>query len=176
MSNGARVQAFKAIAAMAENRVIGDGTRLPWHLPEDFRWFKAQTLGQIVVMGRRTFEGIGRPLPGRETIVLSRGGFAWPGVRTVASLAEIDRAGEARRIYICGGAQVYALALPWCDELYLTRVKRVAVGDVLFPPFEEDFALVREIMDRPEFRVELYANRHCLPAVSQSTGGTSIAC
>ncbi|HAV62180.1 MAG TPA: dihydrofolate reductase, partial [Verrucomicrobiales bacterium] len=71
--------AFTAIAAMSENRVIGHGNRIPWHLPEDFRFFKSTTMGHVLVMGRKTFESIGRPLPGRETIVLSRTGFSHPG-------------------------------------------------------------------------------------------------
>src|SRR5215510_203186 len=96
---------FKAIAAMSENRVIGAGNKIPWHLPEDFRWFKKMTTGQVVVMGRKTFESIGRPLPNRETIVLSRSGFQQAGVRTVASLGEIDLARETRAVFICGGAQ-----------------------------------------------------------------------
>jgi len=74
---------FKAIAAMSENRVIGLGTRIPWHLPDDFRWFKKTTMGHTLVMGRRTFESIGRALPGRSTVVLSRSGFVHPDVRDV---------------------------------------------------------------------------------------------
>ena len=70
---------FTAIAAMSENRVIGRGSLIPWHLPEDFKWFKQTTLGHVLVMGRKTFESIGRPLPGRETIVLTRSGFSHPG-------------------------------------------------------------------------------------------------
>src|ERR1041384_5335318 len=84
------VKSFKAIAAMSLNRVIGAGNRIPWHLPEDFQWFKKMTTGHVVVMGRKTFESIGKPLPHRETIVLSRSQFSHPGVRTVASLDEID--------------------------------------------------------------------------------------
>src|SRR5271166_2104453 len=97
---------FKAIAAMSENRVIGDGGKIPWHLPEDFKWFKSTTMGHVIVMGRKTFESIGRPLPGRETIVLSRSGFKHPGVRTVSALSQIDPSGEERDIFICGGAEV----------------------------------------------------------------------
>src|ERR1700722_16532840 len=124
---------FKAIAAMSENRVIGHGNAIPWHLPEDFKWFKKMTTGQVIVMGRKTFESIGKPLPNRETIVLSGGRFEYPGVRTVADLREIDPAKEAREVFICGGAQVYDLALPFCSDLYLTLVKRVADGDTFFP-------------------------------------------
>src|SRR5476651_624067 len=114
---------FKAIAAMSENRVIGQGNKIPWHLPEDFKWFKKMTTGHVVVMGRKTFESIGKPLPNRETIIVSRGGFQFPGARTISNLAQIDLANEAREVFICGGAQLYELALPICSDLYLTRVK-----------------------------------------------------
>src|SRR5579859_5349944 len=107
---------LKAIAAMSENRVIGQGNQIPWHLPEDFKWFKKMTTGHVLVMGRKTFESIGKPLPNRETIVLSRSGFHYPGVRTIADLRELDPARESRRIFICGGAQIYAHALPLCSD------------------------------------------------------------
>lgn len=147
---------FKAIAAMSENRVIGHGPDIPWHLPEDFKWFKQTTSGHVVVMGRRTFESIGRPLPNRTTIVLSRSGFAWPGVRTVSSLTHIDLDAEERDVFICGGAQVYALALPQCSDLYLTHVKRVVDGDVYFPPFAHLFDGGTEVRDTDEFRIMHY--------------------
>ena len=150
---------FKAIAAMSLNRVIGAGNRIPWHLPEDFQWFKRMTTGQVVVMGRLTFESIGRPLPNRETVVLSRTGFQHPGARTVAALSELDPELESRAIFICGGAQVYAQALPWCDELFLTLVKREVAGDAFFPEFEDRFELVRVLTERPEFRIMQYRQR-----------------
>jgi dihydrofolate reductase len=145
---------FKAIAAMSENRVIGQGNRIPWHLPEDFKWFKKTTTGNILVMGRKTFESIGRPLPDRETIVLSKSGFNYPGVRTVRDLCEIDPTREAREVFVCGGAQIYEQALPLCADLFLTRVKRVVEGDVFFPPFEDSFARVEVITEDREFRIE----------------------
>jgi dihydrofolate reductase len=80
---------LKAIAAMSLNRVIGNGNQIPWHLPEDFKWFKATTTGHVIVMGRKTFESIGKPLPNRETIVLSRSAFSHPGVRTMRDLSEL---------------------------------------------------------------------------------------
>lgn len=141
---------------MAENRVIGNGPAIPWHLPEDFKFFKATTIGHIVVMGRTTFESIGRPLPKRETIVVSRTGFAYPGVRTVASLSEIDVNADEREVFICGGAQLYAAALPDCSDLYLTHVKRVADGDVFFPPFETMFDADATLIDNDDFRVVHY--------------------
>src|SRR5580704_11417157 len=110
---------------MSQNRVIGHGGKIPWHLPEDFKWFKKMTTGQVVVMGRRTFESIGKPLPNRETIVLSRSGVQFAGARTVPDLGAIDLVHEAREVFICGGANVYAQALPFCSDLYLTLVKRI---------------------------------------------------
>ena len=144
---------------MSLNRVIGRGNQIPWHLPEDFKWFKRMTTGNVVVMGRKTFESIGRPLPNRETIVVSRSGFSYPGVRTVASLDEINLAKEAREIFICGGAQIYAQALPKCLDLYLTLVKREVEGDAIFPPFEDQFERVETISDTPEFTIIHYRRK-----------------
>ena len=143
---------------MSENRVIGQGNRIPWHLPEDFKWFKRMTTGQIVVMGRRTFESIGRPLPNRETIVVSRNGFQHPGVRIVSSLSEVDLSGESREVFICGGAQIYEQALPRCSDLFLTLVRRVVDGDVFFPRFEDRFVLKEKLLDTPEFQILHYQN------------------
>ena len=150
---------FKAIAAMSLNRVIGDGNKIPWHLPEDFKWFKATTLGHVLVMGRKTFESIGRPLPGRETIVLSRAGWSHPGVKTVASLDAAAALAGDRQTYISGGAQIYAQALPLCSDLFLTLVKREVSGDPFFPVFEDGFELVAELRDTPEFKILHYRNR-----------------
>ena len=150
---------FQAIAAMALNRVIGQGNRIPWHLPEDFQWFKQTTMGHVLVMGRRTFESIGRPLPGRETVVLSRAGFAHPGVRVVGGLDELDPAADPREYFICGGAQIYAQALPRCTDLYLTCLNRTVDGDTFFPPFEAEFELRGVIAKRPEFDILHFVNR-----------------
>ncbi len=153
------MKAFKAIAAMAENRVIGQGNKIPWHLPEDFQWFKRMTTGQVIVMGRKTFESIGRALPNRTTLVLTRHPQPIPGVQVISSLSQIDLATEPREVFICGGAEVYGLALPRCSDLYLTLVKRAVPGDVYFPPFEAEFEAVAEILDRPEFRIVHYQRR-----------------
>jgi dihydrofolate reductase len=152
-------QAFQAIAAMSLNRVIGCGNRIPWHLPEDFKWFKRMTTGQIVVMGRKTFEAIGKPLPNRETIVLSRSGFAYPGIRVVNDLDELDPAHESRTMFICGGAQIYAQALPLCTDLYLTHVQRTLEGDTMFPPFEHGFTPVATLAENADFRIIHYRRR-----------------
>ena len=144
---------------MSLNRVIGRGNQIPWHLPEDFKWFKRMTTGNVVVMGRKTFESIGRPLPNRETIVVSRSGFAFPGVRTVTSLDEIDLANETREVFICGGAQIYAQALSTCSDLYLTLVKNEVEGDAFFPVFEDEFERVETVSDTPEFTIFHYRRK-----------------
>jgi dihydrofolate reductase len=153
------VKPFTAIAAMSLNRVIGNGNRIPWHLPEDFKWFKATTTGHVIVMGRKTFESIGRPLPHRDTIVLSRAAWTHPGVRTIASLDALPAVVAGRRVFICGGAQVYQQALPLCSELLLTLVNREVAGDAYFPPFEDQFELAEEIRDTPEFKILRYRRR-----------------
>ena len=132
---------FKAIAAMSLNRVIGRGKTIPWHLPEDFKWFKETTMGHVLAMGRRTYESIGRPLPGRETVVLTRNPGSVTGVRTLDSLEALGQAKayRDRTIFICGGAEIYAQALDQCADLYLTRVKREVEGDAFFPEFESIF-------------------------------------
>jgi dihydrofolate reductase len=147
---------FKAIAAMSLNRVIGAGNKIPWHLPEDFKWFKQLTTGNIIVMGRKTFESIGRPLPNRETVILSRSQFSFPGVRTISDFSELDLSNDSREVFICGGAQIYQQTLPLCSDLYLTLVKREVEGDTFFPPFEDQFTLAEEIRDTPEFKILHY--------------------
>jgi dihydrofolate reductase len=125
------------IAAVAANRVIGQAGRLPWHLPDDLRHFKRMTLGKPVVMGRKTFQSIGQPLPGRPNIVVTRDeGWRAEGVRVVLSLADalVVAAGLAGdEAMVIGGAELFAAALPIADRLYLTEVHRSYEGDVFFP-------------------------------------------
>jgi dihydrofolate reductase len=149
---------FKAIAAMSLNRVIGNGNKIPWHLPEDFKWFKQVTTGNVIVMGRKTFESIGKPLPNRETVVLSRSQFSHPGVRTIERIEDLPSADE-RQVFICGGAQIYQQTLPLCSDLYLTLVKREVEGDAFFPTFEDQFELAEEIRDTPEFKILHYRRK-----------------
>ena len=153
------MKTFKAIAAMSENRVIGNKNKIPWHLPEDFKWFKTMTTGHIIVMGRKTFTSIGKPLPDRTTIILSRANFQSPGVQTISDLSQIDLENEQREIFICGGAEIYQQTLPLCSDLYLTLVKRVVQGDTFFPLFENDFTLAEEILDCPDFKILHYKNQ-----------------
>ncbi len=153
---------FKALAAMALNRVIGVGKKIPWHLPEDFKWFKKTTTDHIIVMGRKTFESIGRPLPNRTTIVVSRSVKAIPGVQVVGSveaILEAAAAAQEKQVFICGGAELDRQTLPLCSDLFLTLVKREVEGDTFFPKFENEFCLISEILDRPEFKILHYAAR-----------------
>jgi len=143
---------------MALNRVIGRANQIPWHLPEDFRWFKKTTMGHVLVMGRKTFESIGRPLPGRETIVLSRSAWSHPLVHTASSLEHLPLPpDDPRTVFICGGADIYRQALPLCSDLFLTLVQReIPDGDAFFPPFEESFGPPQVLSKTPEFRILHY--------------------
>ena len=134
------------IAALARNRVIGRGNALPWHLPADLKRFKSLTLGHPVIMGRKTFDSIvallGKPLPGRENIVISRsaGGHQpvqWPEaqVRFAASLDDALRGITADEAFVIGGAEIYSLALPSADRLHLTEVLADVEGDAFFPTY-----------------------------------------
>lgn len=127
------------VAAVADNAVIGAEGDIPWRIPADFAHFKALTLGHVLVMGRATYESIGRPLPGRTTIVLTRDpGWAVPGVLVAADLATALRmAGEIDdEIFVVGGASVYAEALAVADAQVLTEVHLSPAGDVRYPEFE----------------------------------------
>ncbi|HEY6457154.1 MAG TPA: dihydrofolate reductase [Steroidobacteraceae bacterium] len=128
------------LVAATENGVIGRDNGMPWHLPDDLKHFKALTLAKPVLMGRRTFESIGRPLPGRTTVVLTRtAGWSAPGVSVVADLeAAIRAAGTAPELVIAGGAQVYALALPRATRIYLTRIHAVIAGDTRLPEIADN--------------------------------------
>ena len=132
-------QSVVLVAAVADNGVIGVGGELPWHLPEDMAHFKQVTTGHVVIMGRKTFESIGRPLPRRTNIVVSRQpGWSADGVLAAASLTEALELAEQHDgdAMVIGGAQIYALALPLADEQVLTEVHQEPEGDVLYPAFD----------------------------------------
>lgn len=129
------------IAAMARNRVIGRDNRLPWRLPADLRRFKELTMGHALLVGRKTFESIGRPLPGRRMLVVSRReGYAPGGVRVARSVQEaldLARAEGEAELFVGGGAEVYRQTLPVADRLHLTRIEEDVPGDAYFPEFDE---------------------------------------
>ncbi|HEY8191130.1 MAG TPA: dihydrofolate reductase [Alphaproteobacteria bacterium] len=134
-----------AIAAMSENRAIGREGALPWHIPEDLKYFKRMTLGKPVIMGRKTFESIGsKPLPKRLNIVISRSrlladGIGWAAtVEDAIKLAKKEaQATGQNEIMIVGGAQIYREAMPLTDRLYLTVIHRTVEGDAYFPDFDQ---------------------------------------
>ena len=127
------------IVAASMNNVIGDSGVLPWKISDDLKRFKALTLGKPIVMGRLTWESIGRPLPGRQNIVITRqSGFAADGCDVVASpAAALTVAGDAEEIMIIGGSQIYDLFLPKAGRLYLTQVQAEIDGDAFFPSINE---------------------------------------
>lgn len=126
------------IAAVSANGVIGAGGRLPWRLPEDLKFFKAQTLGHPVIMGRRTWESIGRPLPGRRNIVVSRNaGLAAEGAEVAPTLEDaIARCTGAPEAFVIGGGDLYRAALPRATRIILTEIGKAFDGDVRFPEFD----------------------------------------
>jgi dihydrofolate reductase len=129
------------IVAAAENDVIGRDNQLPWHLPKDLAYFKRVTMGKPIVMGRKTFESIGRPLPGRTNLVISRNpDWQAEGVRTLPTIEsafalarEIALIDGAEELMVIGGAEIYAAALPLADRIYLTRVHAEVAGDAHLP-------------------------------------------
>ncbi|MBB1439052.1 type 3 dihydrofolate reductase [Shewanella sp. SG41-4] len=127
------------IAAMAKNRVIGRDNKMPWHLPEDLRHFKAMTLSKPIVMGRKTFESIGRPLPGRHNIVISRNSqLSIEGVTCVTTFDEaMTMAGDCDELVVIGGGQLYQQLLPKADVLYLTLIDLDVDGDTVFPEWDD---------------------------------------
>nr|WP_019442105.1 type 3 dihydrofolate reductase [Moritella marina]BAO02848.1 dihydrofolate reductase [Moritella marina] len=127
------------IAALANNRVIGLDNKMPWHLPAELQLFKRATLGKPIVMGRNTFESIGRPLPGRLNIVLSRQrDYVAEGVTVVATLEDaIVAAGDVEELMIIGGATIYSQCLAAADRLYLTHIELTTAGDTWFPDYEQ---------------------------------------
>ena len=139
---------------MSENRVIGNTGDIPWHLPEDFKWFKKTTMGGILVMGRKTYESIGRPLPGRDTYVLSRTPREIAGVHSFTDLEVLDHLVTNQTIWIAGGGEIYKQMLGKCSELYLTRVHRSVEGDAFFPDFESDFQLDSVMERNDDFSIE----------------------
>lgn len=126
------------IVAMDRNRLIGRGNALPWHLPADLAHFKAVTMGKPIVMGRKTYESIGRPLPGRHNIVISRNPeFSAPGCTVVASVdAALAAAGDVDEAMVIGGAQLYVELLPRARRIYLTRIDAAFDGDAWFPELD----------------------------------------
>lgn len=128
------------IAALDRNGVIGDDGRIPWRLPADLKYFKRVTMGKPLIMGRKTYESIGHPLPGRHNIVLTRQrDYRAPGCTVVHSLEEaLAAAGDVEEVMVAGGSSIYRQFLPRADRLYLTFVETTADGETTFPPFDRE--------------------------------------
>ena len=147
------------IVAMASNRTIGRDNELPWRLPEDLKYFKSVTMGKPIVMGRKTFDSIGRPLPGRLNIVITRNA-EWQhlGVKTASSLQKavaiaVETQPKIREVMVIGGAEIYRAAIELADRLYITRVQAQVEGDAFFPEYDE--AAWREVSrQEPEVQGE----------------------
>lgn len=140
---------LELVAAVAKNGVIGRQGQLPWHLPDDLKFFKSLTLGHPVIMGRRTYESIGKPLPGRKSIVVSTTWSQPPaeGVIVARSLEEAARAaGDGDKAFVIGGGVLYAAALPVARVMHLTELDEAVQGDAYFPEFDRSaWRLVREV-------------------------------
>ncbi|MDD5351050.1 MAG: dihydrofolate reductase [Chthoniobacteraceae bacterium] len=152
---------LKAIAAMARNRVIGRGGIIPWRISDELRWFKRATTGHTVLMGRKTYQSLGRPLPNRRNLVITRGPQI-EGVETLGDLENFDPAHYAAPgtdIYVIGGAEIYAQLLPRCAELLLTQLPGEVEGDATFPPFETLFDYRETVLTHPEFEVRRYVRK-----------------
>ena len=143
---------LKAIAAVSLNRVIGRGGDLPWRLPEDLQWFKRITSGHAILMGRKTWESLGRALPNRRNLVLSRSLEAVDDMEVIRSLDELDDLSIEGDLFVIGGGELYEQLLPECSELYLTTVLReLSDGDVFFPRHEGLFEPVETLAETKDF-------------------------
>ena len=151
-----------AVVAMDPNRLIGSNGALPWHLPEDLAFFKKTTLGHPVLMGRKTFESIGRPLPKRRNIVLTRDqDWSHEGVEVIHVPSAIPTSDE--NIFIIGGAEIYRVLSPQIDEWLVSHVQETHQGDTFLAPFEADFPNVEVIETHETFTVRRY--RRAAPPV-----------
>ncbi len=147
------------IVAMDPDRVIGRDGTLPWHLPGDLAFFKRTTTGHAIVMGRKTYDSIGRPLPNRRNIVLTRNpDWSAPGIEVIRDPTQLDSLGlpADESVFIIGGAQVYEIFLPLLDELLVTHVRTRHPGDTRFPEFEHLFPTFTVLEEHEDFEVRRY--------------------
>ncbi|OEC01226.1 dihydrofolate reductase [Lysinibacillus sphaericus] len=154
------------IVAHDHNHVIGYENGMPWHLPGDLQYFKQKTMGKPMIMGRKTFESIGRPLPGRRNIVVTRdANYRADGIETATSIEEaLALAGDVPEIMIIGGEQIFRLSMELTDLIYITKINHSFKGDTFFPTYEDDFVLVssQEPETAPEgytFQYQIYERR-----------------
>ena len=144
---------------MERNNVIGRDNAMPWHLPDDLKRFKVLTMGKPMLMGRKTFESIGKPLPGRTSLVLTRDAqWRAEGVIVVRSFDEaVERAGAVAELCVVGGAEIFRLAMPRAQRIHLTRIHADIPGDIVFPPINESEWREVERVEHPADERHQYA-------------------
>lgn len=149
------------IAAMDRNNLIGDNNQLPWHLPADFAHFKSVTMGKPIIMGRKTYESIGKPLPGRRNIVLSRSiDTDFEGVTCVGSFEDaVAAVAGANEVMVIGGSTIYEMLLPEVDRLYITYVDAAFEGDAWFPKIDETMWVETDSVVREADEKNIYSCR-----------------
>lgn len=152
---------LKAVVAMASNRVIGKDGDLPWRLSKDLKWFKKMTVGHPIIMGRKTMDSLGRPLPKRRNIVISRSLTEVPdGFELVGSCeAAAELVSNEEAASIIGGAQIYGEMISLCDEVLLSYVFHPFEGDTLLPEFEDDFEIVEVLYRDEDFELRRYVRK-----------------
>lgn len=139
-----------AVAAMTRNRVIGRDGTMPWHVPDDLRFFKRLTTGHPILMGRKTWDSLGRVLPNRRHLILSRSMPPTPGVEILPDLPALESLALTGDVYVIGGAEIYRQLLPHCTSLYLTLLPFEAEGDTFFPEFAGQFPRYEILESTPE--------------------------
>ncbi|WP_077610097.1 dihydrofolate reductase [Clostridium sp. Marseille-P2415] len=151
---------WNAIAAMDSNRVIGNGYKLPWNMPKDMEWFHAATKGHILVVGRKTFESIKKIYPENVYYILTRNRnyvVDKANVRIIHQVSEIPQTGmDGKKVWICGGSEIYAATIAKCRHVYITQIKRAYEGNKYFPAFERDFNLDQVIYEDDEISIMKY--------------------
>lgn len=151
---------LELIVAFDENNLIGKDNSLPWHIPEDLKHFKALTTGNRIIMGRKTFESIGKPLPNRENIVLSKNGFIYEGIKVYSKVEELLKTlNDEKKNYIIGGAGIYKELLPLVDILHISHVKGTFEGDAYFPKINYNDYEILEKIEYEEFTYIKYSKK-----------------
>ena len=163
--NKVTVKKINLIVAMTDAGIIGRGNELPWHIPEDLKHFKKTTMSNIILMGRKTFESIGKPLPGRKNFILTSDPESIPenmrnneNVFIFSSFKDAQDAASSmpENLYIIGGASVYNATLKYADRLYISKVKKLYEGDVFFPEYDRSEWGLTSSEDFPDFTLEIY--------------------
>lgn len=147
---------YSAIVAMTHSRVIGRKGSLPWHIPDETAFFKRLTTGHTVIMGRETYESIGKPLPDRRNIVLSTSLEPAPGIEVAGSIVHLTQLKLEGEVFIIGGQRTYQEMLPYCDDVIVSLIKKEYSGDRYMPRFEDSFPKVEHQIIHPEFDIYEY--------------------